>query len=46
MPVRKLLVIAALAGFVASAAACTDMTGPKQQTGVCQVSGGGQTCTD
>lgn len=44
MSVRKLLVIAALAGFVASAAACTDISGPQQKTGVCQVSGGGGTC--
>jgi hypothetical protein len=45
MSLRKLLVIALLAGFVGSAAACSDVTGPKK-TGVCQVSGGGQTCTD
>lgn len=46
MAVRKLLAITVLAGFVASAAACTDVTGPQQQTGVCQVTGGGQTCTN
>jgi hypothetical protein len=46
MTVRKLLSIATLAGLIASAAACSDMTGPQQQTGVCQVSGGGQTCTN
>jgi hypothetical protein len=46
MTVRKLLAIAALAGIVGASAACSDMTGPQQQTGVCQVSGGGQTCTN
>ena len=44
MTVRKLLAVAALAGFVASAAACSDMTGPQQNTGVCQVSTGSGTC--
>jgi len=46
MTVRKLLSIATLAGLIASAAACSDMTGPKQQTGVCQVTSGGSTCVD
>jgi hypothetical protein len=46
MPVRKLFAIAALAGLIASAAACSDITAPQKQTGVCQVSGGGQTCVD
>lgn len=46
MPVRRLLVIAVLAGFVASAAACSDMTGPQQQTGTCQVTSGGSTCNN
>ena len=44
MSVRKLAVIAALAGLVASAAACSDVTGPQQQTGFCPVTGSGQTC--
>jgi hypothetical protein len=45
MSFRKLLVLAVLAGLVSSAAACSDVTGP-QQNGFCQVTGGGQTCTD
>ena len=45
MSARKLLALALLAGLVVSSAACSDMTGPKTN-GVCQVSGGGQTCTN
>ncbi|HUQ98881.1 MAG TPA: hypothetical protein VM166_05450 [Gemmatimonadaceae bacterium] len=44
MTVRKLLAVATLAGLVASAAACSDVTGPEQNTGVCQVSSGSGTC--
>lgn len=44
MSYRKLLIAAAIAGIVGSTAACADVTGPEQQTGVCAVSGGGQTC--
>ena len=42
---RKLLVVALLAGLVTSAAACSDVTGP-ETNGFCQVSGGGQICTN
>mgnify|MGYP001547926873 FL=1 len=45
MSFRKLLVLAVLAGLVSSAAACSDVTGP-QQSGFCQVTSGGQTCTN
>jgi hypothetical protein len=44
MTVRKLLAIATIAGLVASTAACSDLTGPTQKTGVCQVSSGSGTC--
>lgn len=43
MPVRRLLTLALLAGLITSAAACSDVTAP-QDTGVCAVTGGGQTC--
>ena len=45
MSVRKLLSLALLAGLATSAAACSDVTGP-QETGFCQVTGSGQTCSD
>ena len=44
MSFRKIAVIAALAAIVASAAACSDITGPQDQTGFCPVTGSGQTC--
>lgn len=48
MPLRKLLVLAAIAGIVGSATACADVTGPqenqKAETGFCAVTGSGQTC--
>lgn len=43
MPVRRLLALALLTGLITSAAACSDVTAP-QESGVCQVTGGGQTC--
>lgn len=45
MPVRRLLSLALLAGLIASASACSDVTAP-QESGVCAVTGGGQTCID
>ena len=45
MSFRKLIVLAALAGLVGSAAACSDVTAPQQETtGFCAVTGSGQTC--
>lgn len=43
MSIRKLLSAAVLAGLLGATAACADVTGP--ESGVCQVTGGGQTCT-
>jgi hypothetical protein len=44
MSVRKLLALLLLAGLAGSTAACSDVTGPKTQAGVCTVTGSGQTC--
>lgn len=46
MSARKLLSLALLAGLITSVAACSDMTGPTKTNGVCQLSGGGQTCSN
>ena len=45
MFVRKALAVLTLAGILAAATACSDATAP-QTTHVCQVTNGGQTCTD
>jgi hypothetical protein len=45
MSFRKLLALTLLAGLATSAAACADVTGPKQNL-TCQVTSGGQTCVD
>jgi hypothetical protein len=45
MSVRKALAVLALVGIVGAASACSDVTAP-QTTHVCQVTSGGQTCTD
>jgi len=44
MTARKLLSITVLAGLIASAAACSDLTAPQQQSEFCTVTGSGQTC--
>jgi len=44
MSIKKLLTVALLAGIIGSAAACADVTGPQQKTGVCPVTGGDSTC--
>jgi hypothetical protein len=45
MSVRKALLSLTMIGIVAAAAACSDVTAP-QTAHTCQVTGGGQTCTD
>ena len=45
MPARRLLSLALLAGLITAASACSDVTAP-QESGVCQVTGGGQTCVN
>lgn len=44
MSIKKLLAAAVIAGVIASTAACADVTGPQQKTGVCTVTGGDSTC--
>jgi hypothetical protein len=48
MSLRKLLVLAAIAGLVGSATACADITAPQPSqshtAGFCAVTGSGQTC--
>ncbi len=44
MSIKKILTVAVLAGLIGSTAACADVTGPQQKTGVCTVTGGGSTC--
>ena len=44
MSIKKLLVVATLAGIIGSTAACSDVTGPTPKSGFCTVTGSGQTC--